>query len=203
MFDFNENQPEMTLSPQSLSYFIRNGYELKLYNKKMMKATAVRCRVLIPVIPVLGKTMREDFGCFSSNNEDWREHAEEAGCVKFDVSITGDLLCEFKSIPGILLRVPEVSAYISSTYNQTAFYKKGKELLMQFSKEGLADEFSKLFRSPLEMSGRNLHVGCVLRVIKLMDDEVLGYVRRAFLDCDDLSKKGICDFCVEKMRVQE
>ena len=198
MIEFNDNPPEITLTPQSLSYFMRNGYELKLVNKKFIRATATQSRILIPIIPVSGVTLRKDYN-FERDGE-WYKHAEEAGCIKFDFSVGCDLLCEFRATSGCLLQIPEVYAFVMSFCDMDAFYLKCRERLREFSSEGLANEFSKLTRNPTNISGRNVHVGAMLRVIDLIEHDTLRDARRAFLECADLSKDGIRQFCIDSGR---
>ena len=198
MIEFYDNPPEMTLTPQSLAHFIRNGYELKLYNKKAIKATAMQNRILIPMIPVCGKTLRKDYEFWTDDN--WRGNAEEAGCLKFTVEVGSNLQCEFYATCGVLLTMPEVKAFILSFCDTDAFYEKSKEILFQFCHEGLADDFTRIRRNPLEISGRNIHVGAILRIIDMIEHETLIGARRAFLDLEDFSKEGIRQFCLKSGR---
>ena len=186
--------PSVSLSPEGLVSLLRNGYELRLCNRKELKASSQMFRLLYPVVPVLGATLGRDFNFRIGRS--WVPRAEEAGSLRVKIELHSDLTCDFEASPGVLLQIPEVFTFIQHFVSSEEWSSQCRALFSEFQGTGLADGFSKLCRSPLLATGKGLHLAACFRVISLIDERVLRPARHALLDCRDFSKEGLRRFCL-------
>lgn len=186
--------PSVSLSPEGLVSLLRNGYELRLCNRKALKASSQSFRLLYPVVPVMGATLGRDFNFRIGRS--WIPRAEEAGSLRVKIELHSDLTCDFEATPGALLQIPEVFTFIQHFVCSEDWSSQCRALLSEFQDIGFADGFSKLCRSPLLSTGKGLHLAACFRVFSLIDDSVLRPARHALLDCRDFSREGLRRFCL-------